>query len=138
MYPNTEPSIHTPNEFSQKSAHSPRIEEAADRSAVPHAMVGLVLAVVALVSSPILLVPALGFVPAVAAAIGAIVAWLGVRRSNRNTWVAVTALVICVILFGLTASVATAWTFFVVNPAVGDYEQLHEVLEYVKEITFGG
>ncbi|MDN5774472.1 MAG: hypothetical protein L0H43_11860 [Brevibacterium aurantiacum] len=48
------------------------------------------------------------------------------------------ALVICVILFGLTASVATAWTFLVVNPAFGDYDQLHEVFDYVKRITFGG
>lgn len=137
MYPNPGTTARTQREFDPDSPESSR-SETAHRSSVPHATIGLCLAVVTIVSSPLLLVPAIGFIPAIAAAIGAIVAWLGIRRSDRGTGIAMAALVICVILFGLTASVATAWTILVVNPAFGDYDQLHEVFDYVKRITFGG
>lgn len=137
MEPNTESTNRTDREFGLEPPESSR-SKTVHRSAVPHATISFCLATVAIVSSPTLLVPAIGFVPAIAAAVGAIVAWLGIRRNDRGTGIAMVALVICVILFGLTASVATAWTFFVVNPAFGDYDQLHEVFDYVKRITFGG
>ncbi|PCC26785.1 hypothetical protein CIK75_01420 [Glutamicibacter sp. BW78] len=107
-------------------------------SAAPHAAIAMGLAVVSLVSTPLLLLfPIIGFLPAIIAAAGVVVAWLGLRKSTRGTAVALVALIFCVVLLGLTASIATLWHVVVVSPAVSDYDQLHQVIEYIKELMFG-
>jgi hypothetical protein len=85
----------------------------------------------------LLLIPLLGFLPALMAAAGVAVAWAGLRRGGHGTGLALTGLVVSVVVFGLTASVATLWNFLIVDPAVRDYAELHEVIDYIRSLVFG-
>lgn len=46
-------------------------------------------------------------------------------------------LIVSVVLFGLTLSIAMLWTRLVVAPAVSDYSELREVIEHIKRLIFG-
>jgi len=108
------------------------------RSARFHGLLALCLAAAAFVFSPfLLLIPLLGFLPALMAAAGVAVAWAGLRRGDDGTGLALTGLVASVVVFGLTASVATLWNFLIVDPAVRDYKELHEVIDYIRSLVFG-
>lgn len=108
------------------------------RSAQGHGILALCLAAAAFFVAPfMLLIPLFGFLPAILAAAGVAVAWTGLRRSDHGVGLAVTGLVISVVLFGLTASIATLWNFLVVDPAIRDYQELHEVVDYVRDKVFG-
>lgn len=108
------------------------------KSATGSGIFALVLATVAFLSAPIfLLIPYVGFLPALVAGAGIVVALAGLRRSTHGTGLAVTGLVISVVLFALLAGIATLWNVVVVDPAIRDYEELHEVFNHIKNLVFG-
>ncbi|WOF21928.1 hypothetical protein N8K70_11100 [Microbacterium betulae] len=111
---------------------------ATGRSATPSGVVALVLAGAALFFSPVfLLIPYVGFFPALIAGGGAVIAGLGLRGSTRGTATAVTGLIVSVIIFALLAGIATMWNFVVADPAIRDYDELHEVIDHIKQLIFG-
>ncbi|UAL30428.1 hypothetical protein K8W59_02565 [Nocardioides rotundus] len=92
----------------------------------------------ALLAAPIfLLIPYVGFLPALVAGAGIVVAWTGLRGSTHGAGVAVTGLIVSVVLFALLAGVATMWNVVVADPAIRDYDELHEVIDYIKTLVFG-
>lgn len=94
-----------------------------------YGIVSLCLAAAAFVSTPfLLLIPVAGFIPAVLAAASVVFAWIGLRRSDRGPGLAVAGLIISVVLFGLTLSIAVLWTRLVVVPAVSDYPELQKAI----------
>lgn len=108
------------------------------KSATGRGIIALVLAAVALLSAPIfLLIPYIGFLPALVAGAGIVVAWTGLRGSTHGTGVAVTGLIVSVVLFALLAGIATMWNVVVADPAIRDYEELHDVIDYIKTLIFG-
>lgn len=108
------------------------------RSGSGYGIVSLCLAAAAFFTAPfLLLIPVAGFVPAVLAAVGIVVAWLGLRRSERTPGLAIAGSIVSVVLFGLTLSIAILWTLLVVAPAVSDYQQLHDVIDRIRAILFG-
>ncbi|MDN6793666.1 MAG: hypothetical protein L0L69_01140 [Propionibacterium sp.] len=109
-----------------------------DRAATTGGLVALGLSGLARVTAPLLLLgPYLGCAPAVLAGVGALVASRALRRAPRRTGLAVTGLVTSVIVFALLAGVATVWNVLVADPAVRDYDELHEVLRYARDVLFG-
>lgn len=129
------PNSGTPvNVCQNNSAAAPVRGKSATRSGI----LALVLAAVALLSAPIfLLIPYVGFLPALVAGAGIVVAWAGLRGSTQGTGVAVTGLIVSVVLFALLAGIATMWTVVVAGPAIRDYDELHEVIDYIKTLIFG-
>ncbi len=108
------------------------------KSATGRGIVALVLAAVALLSTPIfVLIPYIGFLPALVAGAGIVVAWTGLRGSTHGTGVAVAGLIVCVVLFALLAGIATMWNVMVADPAIRDYDELQEVIDYIKTLIFG-
>jgi hypothetical protein len=108
------------------------------RSATGYGVLALCLAAAAFVVSPfMLLIPLFGFLPAILAAAGVAVAWAGLRRGNHGVGLAITGLVLSVVLFGLTASIATLWNFLVVEPAVRDYQELQDVIDSIRDKFLG-
>lgn len=108
------------------------------KSATGSGVLALVLATVALLSAPIvLLIPYVGFLPALVAGAGIVVAWIGLRGCTHGTGVAVTGLIVCVVLFALLAGIATMWNVVVADPAIRDYEELHEVVDHIKSLIVG-
>lgn len=117
--------------------HNETAGQTVSKSATRSGILALVLCAVAFLSAPLLLIPYLGFLPAVVAGAGIVVAWSGLRRSTHGTGLAVTGLIISVVLFALLAGIATVWNVVVADPAIRDYEQLHEVIDHVKTLIFG-
>lgn len=108
------------------------------RSATGAGIVGLVLDAAALISTPMLiLLPWIGFLPAVLAAAGAIVAGRGLHCATGARRLAVTGLIAGIVLFALLAGTATMWHVVVADPAISDYTELHEVIDYIKSLIFG-
>ncbi|WP_061711847.1 hypothetical protein [Kocuria palustris] len=108
------------------------------KSATSSGVFALALAGVAILSAPVfLLIPYIGFLPALIAGAGALVAGLGLRGSSRGTGTAVTGLIVSVIVFALLAGIATMWNLVVADPAIRDYDELQEVIEYIKQLVFG-
>lgn len=69
----------------------------------------------------LLLIPVAGFVPAGLAAAGAVLARIGLRRSDRRPGLAVAGLIVSVMLFGLT-----------VVPSVSYYPELQKAISHIK------
>lgn len=90
------------------------------KSATGSGAISLGLSAVALVSAPMLVIPYVGFLPALLAGGGIAVAWSGLRGSTRGTGMAVAGLVVSVVFFALFAGVATFWNVVVAGPAVTD------------------
>lgn len=110
----------------------------AGKSATSSGILSLILAGVAFLSAPIfLLIPYAGFLPAIIAAAGVVIAIVGLRGSTRGTGTAVAGLIVSVVVFALLAGVATMWNLVVADPAIRDYDELHEVIEYIKSLVFG-
>lgn len=110
----------------------------AGKSATSSGILSLILAGVAFLSAPIfLLIPYVGFLPAIIAAAGVVIAIVGLRGSTRGTGTAVAGLIVSVVVFALLAGVATMWNLVVADPAIRDYDELHEVIEYIKSLVFG-
>ncbi len=108
------------------------------KSATGKGVVSMVLAAIALFTAPLLLlIPYIGFLPALIAGAGIIVAWAGLRGATHGTGLAVTGIIVCVVVFAILAGVATVWNLVVADPAVRDYEELHEVIDYIKSLIFG-
>lgn len=108
------------------------------RSTTSSGVIALILAGVAILSAPIfLLIPYIGFLPALIAAFGAVVAGLGLRGSTRGTGTAMAGLIVSVVVFSLLAGIATMWNLVIADPAIRDYDELHEVIEYIKSLVFG-
>lgn len=108
------------------------------KSATGSGVLALVLATVALLSAPIfLLIPYVGFLPALAAGAGAFVSWSGLLGCTHGTGIAITGLIVSVVLFAVLAGIATMWNVVVAEPAIRDYEQLHEVVNHIKSLAFG-
>lgn len=108
------------------------------KSATSSGVFALALTGVALLSAPVfLLIPYIGFLPALIAGAGAVVAGLGLRGSSRGTGTAVAGLIVSVVVFALLAGIATMWNLVVAGPAIGDYNELHEVIDYIKQLIFG-
>lgn len=130
----------TPNPSSGTPVHvyQNNTSPARGKSATGRGIVALVLAAVALLAAPIfLLIPYVGFLPALVAGAGIVVAWTGLRGSTHGTGVAVTGLIVSVVLFALLAGIATMWNVVVAGPAIRDYDELHEVIDYIKTLIFG-
>lgn len=93
------------------------------------ALGSIALAAVALVIAPVLiLVPVVGFVPPAVAAVGL---WLGcraLRRSHGDRSLSVVGVAASATVLALTGFVALMWALSVVNPAVGQYTELHQAL----------
>lgn len=107
-------------------------------SATGAGMVALVLCAAALLSAPaLLLIPYIGFLPALIAGGAIVAAWSGLHKSDRGNGLAVTGLITGVILFAILAGLATVWNLVVADPAVRDYDELHEVIDYIKSLIFG-
>lgn len=70
--------------------------------------------------------------PALIAGAGIVAAWASLRGSTHGTGLAVTGLIVSVVLFALLSGLATVWTVVVADPAVRDYEELHEVIDHIK------
>lgn len=120
------------NQNNQESA------PACGRSVTSRGIIALVLAGVALLSAPVfLLIPYIGFLPALIAGAGALIAGIGLRGSTRGTGAAVAGLIVAVVVFALLAGVATMWNVVVADPAIREYDELHKVIEYVKQLVFG-
>lgn len=118
--------------------HNQAAPQALGKSATTSGIIALLLCAGAFLAAPLLLlIPYIGFLPALLAGAGIIVAGLGLRGSNRGTGIAVTGLIISVIVFALLAGVATLWNVMIADPAVRDYEELHEVIDYIKSLIFG-
>lgn len=108
------------------------------KSATGKGIVALVLCTAAFLSAPLLiLIPYVGFLPGLLAAAAVIVAWAGLRGSSRGNGTAVTALIIGVVLFAILAGIATVWNVVVADPAIRDYEQLHEAIDHIMDLVFG-
>ncbi|MEL4506083.1 hypothetical protein AAEX63_14760 [Luteococcus sp. H138] len=108
------------------------------RSATTGGIIALVCAGFALASAPLLLlIPFVGFAPALVAGAGAFIAARSLRRSSERSVVAVSGLVIATLIFALLAGVATFWNLVVAGPAVGDYQELHDVIEHIRHLIFG-
>lgn len=107
------------------------------RPATGHGTISLALSAATLLTAPILLIPILGFLPALLAAAGVLVAWTGLRGSMRGTGITAAGLVVTVIVFAVSAGIATAWHVGVIEPAFRDYEQLHDVIPQVLRRIFG-
>lgn len=111
---------------------------ATPKSATGKGVTSLVLAIAAMFSAPLLLlIPYVGLLPALIAGVGIIVAWAGLRGATHGTGLAVTGLIVSVVVFAILAGIATVWNVVVADPAVRDYEELHEVIEYIKSLIFG-
>lgn len=108
------------------------------KSAAGSGVLSLVLAAGGMLSAPLLLlIPYVGFLPALIAGAGIIVAWSGLRGATHGTGIATTGIIASVIVFAILAGIATVWNFVVAGPAVSDYDELHEVIDYVKSLIFG-
>lgn len=110
----------------------------AGKSATSSGILSLVLAGVAFLSAPIfLLIPYIGFLPAIIAAAGAVIAIAGLRGSHRGTGTAMAGLIVSVVVFALLAGIVTMWNLVIADPAIRDYDEMHEVIEYIKSLVFG-
>jgi hypothetical protein len=113
-------------------------EGAPNASAQRMGGVALLLCGLALVSAPLLiLVPYIGFLPALVAATAVVIACLALRRGHQRNGMAVAALIVGVALFALLGGVATAWNLMIVNPAISDYDELHSILDRIPDLIFG-
>lgn len=124
------PQVHVP-QSNQQVPHS------TGKSATSSGVVALILTGIALLSAPaFLLVPYIGFLPALLAAAGVVVAGLGLGRrgSSRGTATTVTGLIVSIVVFALLAGIATMWNLVVADPAIRDYDELHEVIEYIQQL----
>lgn len=73
-----------------------------EKVATRKGMIALVLVAAGFLSAPLLiLIPYIGFLPAMLAAAGALIAWTGLRDTSRGNGTAVTGLITGVIVFGL-------------------------------------
>lgn len=107
-------------------------------SATGGGVLALVLSGVALLTAPVLLLlPFIGFAPALAAAAGIVLAVTGLRRATHGRGVAVTGLVVSALLFVLLLGAATVWNLGVVDPAIRDYTELHEAIDRVRSTVLG-
>lgn len=133
--PTPNPAHGTPSDSDLHPTAAPR---GTGRSAVGGAVVALALSTAAVLSAPLLLlIPYVGFLPALIAGAGIVVAWASLRGSTHGTGLAVTGLIVSVVLSALLAGLATVWTVVVADPAVRDYEELHEVIDHIKSLIFG-
>lgn len=108
------------------------------KSATGGGVLSLVLAAGGMLSAPLLLlIPYVGFLPALIAGAGIIVAWAGLRGATHGTGLAVTGIIVSVVVFAILAGIATVWNLVVAGPAVGDYDELHDVTDYIKSLIFG-
>lgn len=93
------------------------------------ALLSLGLAVLALVAAPVLvLIPVVGFVPPAIAALGL---WLGcraLRTSGDDRTLPVLGIAASATVLALTGFVALMWALSVVNPAIGQYTELHRAV----------
>lgn len=111
---------------------------APQKSATGSGIISLVLAAGAMLTAPLLLlIPYVGFLPALVAGAGIIVAWTGLRGATSGTGLAVTGIIASVIVFAILAGTATVWNLVIAGPAVSDYDELHDVIDYIKSLIFG-
>ncbi len=117
----------------QHVPHTPTSARSDQRLATTGGIIAVVCAGFALVAAPLLLlIPYVGFLPAFIAGVGAIVAFHVLRRSPYRTGIATAGLIVAVVVFALLAGIATLWNVLIANPAVRDYQELHDVIEYIK------
>ncbi|MFC0673843.1 hypothetical protein [Brachybacterium hainanense] len=91
----------------------------AGRSAGGQGAASLVLCALAVISAfPLLAVPVLGFLPALFAGAGILVAATALRGAAHGRGIAVTGLVLSVALFAILTGLATVWHLVVAGPAV--------------------
>lgn len=126
---------HDPIQIHQHDQSSPvRLGRTASRSG----LLALVLCLTAFATAPLLLfIPYIGFVPALFAGSGIVIASLGLRGSDHGTGTAVTGLIASVVVFALLAGITTLWNIVVADPAIREYDELNEVIDYVKTLIFG-
>lgn len=108
------------------------------KSAAGSGIISLVLAAGGMLTAPLLLlIPYVGFVPALIAGAGIVVAWGGLRGATSGTGIAVTGIIASVVAFAFLAGIATVWNLVIAGPAVSDYDELHDVIDYIKSLIFG-
>lgn len=107
-------------------------------TATGRGILAIVLTGVALLLAPaLLLVPYVGFAPALTAAAGVVIAATGVRRAAQGRGVAVAGLVVSALLFVLLLGSALLWNVVVADPSIRDYSELHEAIAHVRSLVFG-
>lgn len=121
------PHLGTPVHVHQNNQVGSRPDE---KSATGGGIIALALSTAALVTAPVfILIPYVGFLPALLAAAAIVAAGVGLRGSDPGIGLAVTGLVVSVVLFALLAGLATVWNLGVAHPAISDYDQFHDALE---------
>ena len=125
---------HDQHEPESPTRRSPVTAQQTDqRSATTGGIIALVCAGFALVTAPLLLfIPYIGFLPAIIAGVGAVMAFRALRRSQHRTGIATAGLIVAVAVFALLAGVATLWNVIIADPAVRDYQELHDVIEQIE------
>lgn len=110
----------------------------AGRSATGKGVIALVLCAAAFISAPLLLlIPYVGFLPALLAGAAVVIAWCALRGAPRGNGTAATGLILGVVLFAFLAGIATVWNLVVADPAIRDYDELHGVIEYIQSLIYG-
>lgn len=126
---------HAPHSPARHDEQPPQAETL--RNATSGGIVALICAGAALVSAPLLLlIPYIGFLPAIIAGVGVLIAIRSLRRSTHRAGIATAGMITAVVVFALLAGVATLWNVLIADPAVRDYHELHDVIEYIKDLIF--
>lgn len=123
-----------PTQVSQPNADG---QSGSPRSAAGKDAISLVLCGAAALSAPTLLLPIVGFLPAILAGAGIIVAWAGLRGASHGVGIAVTGLIVSVLLFAVLAGVASFWNFTVVLPSLNHDDWFRGSVEMVWDRLFG-
>lgn len=120
------------------TAHSASAQQSdGQQSATSGGIVALICAGIALASAPLLmLIPYVGFLPAVIAGGGVLVGWRSLRHSTHRTGIGYTGLITAAVVFVLLAVIETVWNVFIAVPAVRDYQELQDVIAYIKDLIF--
>ena len=129
-------SDHHRNVLQNPAQHGPRTQQVGHQGATSGGVIALLCASLALISAPLLLIPYAGFLPASIAGTGAFIAFRCLHRSSHRTGITTAGLITTVVVFALLAGIATVWTVLIADPAVRDYQELHDVIEYIRDLVF--
>lgn len=83
-----------------------------------------------------MLIPHAGFLSTFIAGDGAFIGLRSLRGSPHGAGVATGGRVTAMLVFAPLAGIATVWNVFIADPAVRDYEELQDVIEHIKDLSF--
>lgn len=108
--------------------------EAPRRQGQGSAIAALVCSALALLMLPLVVVPGASLLPPLPAVLGVALGYRALRRSTGSRTWPVVALTASSCALAVTGFVALMWMVFVVDPAIGQYPELHEAVRR----AFGG